>query len=97
MLINNNATRKMLIEVDTDKITEEAARRLNKILTHYEMELTEDGWYIGTNDHCKSVYTFITKYDDIFNCLIKWIFWNPDNDTKEDCIETYKRCLRKWG
>ena len=96
MYTSDNEIRKMLIQVDIDKISDEAAKKLNKILTHFEMELTEDGWYTGTNTHCKSVFTFISKDREIFDCLTKWVFWNPDTNAKEDCIETYTRCLLKW-
>lgn len=97
MLINDKAERKMMIVVDADKISDEAASKLNKILEHFEMVLTEDGWYTGTNDHCKSVQVFIAKDRSIFDNLKKWILWDPDTGSKEDCIEANLEFLRKWG
>lgn len=97
MIITDNVMGKMLIQVDTDKISERSARKLNKILAHYEMELTEDGWYTGTNEHCKSVQVFISKDRSIFDNLKKWILWNPNTGSKEDCIEANLEFLRKWG
>ncbi len=96
-LINNNALRKMLIKVDADKISERSAKKLNMMLSYFKMELTEDGWYTGTYGHCMSTMSLILQDKDIFDCLIEWIFWNPDNNSKEDCIEEHKRFLLKWG
>ncbi len=97
MLINNDAIRKMLIEVDADKITDEAAMKLFKILNYFKMEPDEDGWYTGTNDHCQSVIAIIPDHKDIFDCLTRWIFWNPGTGTKEDCIQEYHNYIKKWG
>ena len=97
MIIKDNVMRKMLIQVDTDKISERSAKKLNMILAHYEMELTKDGWYSGTNEHCKSVISFITQDENIIKCLTKWIFWNPVTDVKEDCLKEYLEFLQKWG
>ena len=97
MIIKDNVMSKMLIQVDTDKISKRSAKKLNMILTHYEMELTEDGWYTGTDEHCKSVYTFITQDETIFNCLTKWIWWNLNTGVREDCIKEHLEFKKKWG
>lgn len=97
MIIKDNIMSKMLIQVDVDKISERSAKKLNMILSHYEMELTKDGWYTGTDEHCKSVYTFITEDENIFNCLTKWIWWTLSTNVKEDCIKEHLDFLKKWG
>ena len=97
MYTDNSELRKMFIQVDIDKISDDAAKKLNKILTHFKMDLTEDGWYTGTNDNCQSVIAIIPDHKDIFNCLIKWVFWNPKTGVKEDCIKEYHNYIQKWG
>ena len=87
MIIQDNIPRKMLIQVDTNNITPESARKLNKILSYFEMKLTEDGWYTGTNDHCRCVQSLIVKNMDIFRNLKQWILWNPETNSKENCID----------
>lgn len=97
MTINSDAIRKMYIEVDAYRISDSAARKLTKILQLCEMELGTDGWYSGTNDHCKSVFNLLIEHEDILRNLTKWIYLNPEINAKEDCLETYIRCKQKWG
>ena len=97
MTINSDAIRKMYIEVATYRISDSAARKLTKILQLCEMELGTDGWYSGTNDHVKMVYDLIIENEDIFCSLEKWIWWNPDNNAREDCIEEHRLFEKKYG
>ena len=97
MTVNSDAIRKMYIEVDTDKITDSTAKKLTKLLQLCEMELGTDGWYSGTSDHCKSVFSLIIKHEEILHILKQWIYFDPDKNTKEDCLDTYRRCKQKWG
>ena len=97
MTVNNDAIRKMYIEVDTDKITDSTAKKLTKLLQLCEMELGTDGWYSGTNEHVKMVYDIIIGHDDIFKSLKKWIWWNPDNNAREDCIAEHYLFEKKYG
>lgn len=97
MVIQDNVLRKMLIIIDAEKITPKSAQKLNNILLHYEMELTDDGWYTGTNEHCKSVYSLITQDMNIFKSLKQWILWNPSTNSKEDCVKSYLDFLKEWS
>lgn len=96
MYTSDNEIRKMFIQVDIDKISDEAAKKLNKILAHCKMELTEDSWYTGTNAHCQVMIAVIPDHKDVFDCITKWIFWDPKTNIKEDVVKEYHDYKRKW-
>ena len=95
MRVGTNHICKTLIKTDENLMTENLAKKLNKIIDNFGLELTVDGFYVGTSDSCRSVYSIITDDETLFNSLLEWKCYDTYNNSCEDCISTHLNFIQR--
>ena len=94
---------KMLIELNANKIEEEGKYDLNRInayldkmFTKRNMQKDNDNWYInGDFSGCGSLIITLSQKEWFMDNLVKWLWYDTDDESMEDLKAHYSNILFK--